>query len=145
MYSSCALGKPNSSNQCTPAMVVCDETNVTQVTGPVGVHTGLDAAIRVKGCLDHLLDIGFDFPEWQVGSSMTGPGGGADVDYGVVGGSCDLTDASSSCVQKLDTTYNFPLWYGPWAASIGVNVSEDAGTGVDLAKYKWPDASDVVV
>lgn len=146
MYSNCALNKPNSSNSCKPATVVCDETNATQVHGPVGMHTptGPGGEIHVKECLAHLLDIGFDFPEWQVGSSLTGPGGGA-ADYGVIGGSCDLTNAASACVQKLDTTYNFPLWFGPWAASIDINVTADAGSGVDLADYKWPDASDVVV
>jgi hypothetical protein len=146
MYSNCALNKPNSSNQCKPATVVCDKTNASQVQGPVGMTTptGPGGEIRVKECLTHLLDIGFDFPEWQVGSSLTGPGGGA-ADYGLIGGSCDLTDAASACVQKLDTTYNFPLWFGPWAASIDVNVTADAGSSVDLGSYKWPDASDVVV
>ena len=53
--------------------------------------------------------------------------------------------SNRTCAQKLDTTYNIPLWYGPWAASIEVNVSQDAGAGVDLAKYTWEDASDVVM
>jgi hypothetical protein len=148
MYSNCALGKPNSSRLCKPVKVVCDQTNATQVNGPVGLHMalgpGAEGIIRVKQCLEHELDIAFDFQQWQVGSSLTGPGGGA-ADYGVMGGGCNLTAGSSACVQKLDTTYNYPLWFGPWAASIDVNVSADAGAGVDLAAYKWPDASNVVV
>ena len=48
-------------------------------------------------------------------------------------------------VNKLDTTYNNPLWFGPWVSSIEVNVSQDAGTGVNLAKYKWPSPENMVV
>ena len=52
-----------SAQVCRPTVVVCDETNVTQVVGPVGVTTpsgralaGPDGVIRVTKCLEHLLD-----------------------------------------------------------------------------------------
>ena len=53
-----------SRNSCTPATVVCDSTNETQVTGLVGITTaagkalvGPDGVIRVRRCLEHLLDL----------------------------------------------------------------------------------------
>ena len=32
-----------------------------------------------------------------------------------------------SCVNTLDTTYNYPLWFGPWAAGIEVEASQHPG------------------
>ena len=54
-------------------------------------------------------------------------------------------DPTGSCVNALDTTYNQPLWFGPWVASLQVNVSQDAGTGIDLRTYTWQDAQNIVV
>ena len=41
------------------------------------------------------------------------------------------------------TEYNYPLWYGPWASDIEINIEEDAG--VDMSKYTWKDADKIVV
>lgn len=122
MYTQCATspsGSPapsGSSGECVQAAVVCDKTNVTQVTGALGVTTasgkalaGPDGVVRVKDCLEHLLDVAFDYPDWKSGNCQ-GSGCQAGGDYGVIGGACDLTDTTGACVNKLDTTYNYPLW-----------------------------------
>jgi len=42
----------------------------------------------------------------------------------------------------MDTSYNFPAQFGPWAGAIEVDVS---GSGHDMAGYSWRDADQVVV
>ena len=110
MYTSCLPNKPNSSQACIEAEVVCEETNVTQVSGSLGVKTasgralaGKDGTIRVKKCLEHLLDLAFDFPVWQAGSSLTGPGA-PPADYGLVNGSCSLSSDETGYACTLTLT-----------------------------------------
>lgn len=122
---------------CNESVVVCDGTNETQVTGSLGVTTtigaqlaGPDGVIRVKPCLEHLLDLANDWPNW------------VSTSYGLDSpdATCNMSDPTS-CVNTLDTEYNYPLWFGPWAAGIEVEASQHP----DIAGYNWTDASNVVV
>ena len=122
---------------CNESVVVCDATGVTQVTGSLGVTTasgaklaGPDGVIRVERCLEHLLDLANDWPNWVAAS------------YGLdsLAAACNRSDPAS-CVNTLDTKHNFPLWFGPWAAGIEVEASQHP----DIAGYNWTDASSVVV
>ena len=54
----------NTTHNCVPASVVCASTNVTQVTGSLGVSSaagrklaGTDGLVHVKHCLEHLLNL----------------------------------------------------------------------------------------
>ena len=133
-----------SSNNCVDVTVVCGATGAVQILGKVGTGTassrglvGGNGTVRVANCLEHLLDVGFDWPKWNA-ANYGGPslgGCGVNDDY----------NETSPCVNKLDTTYNHPLWFGPWVSSIQVNVTQDAGTGVDLSKYTWTAPENIVV
>ena len=120
---------------CRPASVVCAATNVSQVTGVIGTTSAAskalagDGVVPVVTCLEHLLDLANDWPQWKAKS------------FGVAG-SCNYSDPTS-CVNTLDTTYNYPLWFGPWAAAIELDTTQDAG--VDISKYTWKDAANMVV
>lgn len=85
---------------CNESVVVCNATNVTQVTGSLGVTTaigaklaGPDKTIRVEHCLEHLLDLANDWPNWAAAS------------YGLdsLDATCNMSDPAS-CVNTLDTT-----------------------------------------
>ena len=112
-----ARGPAQSSNSCVDATVVCSATGATQILGKVGTGTASGKALVGKGgevlvanCLEHLLDVGFDWPQWNAanygGPSLGGCGAGDDY------------NETSYCVNRLDTTYNHPLWFGPWVSSI---------------------------
>jgi hypothetical protein len=125
-----------------PAAVVCDATNLTQVTGALGVSSaagkslaGKDGIVRVSNCLEHLLDLANDWPKWDARS------------YGLMGtcpGAHNGSNMGVDCANSLDTTYNFPKWFGPWAAAIELDATQDTGTA-NITDYKWPDPSQVVV
>ena len=130
---------PHQKGSCTAATVLCSATNATQITGFVGDRTaasasllGPGAKITVDKCLEHALDLANDWPKWAASSfGITSP--------------CNFSDPSS-CVNTLDTTYNFPLWYGPWAAGIGVDTTQATGSaGKTLANCTWVDAANMVV
>ena len=69
--SSCASP---ATNNCVESSVVCSATNVTQVTGSLGVATQVGAKlagsglVKVEQCLEHLLDLANDWPEWNAAS-----------------------------------------------------------------------------
>jgi hypothetical protein len=125
-------------NSCIASTVKCTATKVPQVTGFIGTQTfagkvlaGTTGTVNVSQCLEHLLDLANDWPDWKARS------------YGIAS-ACNYSDPTS-CVNTMDTTYNYPLWYGPWAAAMEVDPTQDAGNGVDLSKYTWTDAENMVV
>ena len=117
--------------------------HVRQVSGVIGTTTTAGKAlvgtgtVPVSTCLEHLLDLANDWPTWGARSF-----GVASSSSGGVELPCNYSDPSS-CVNTMDTDYNFPLWFGDWAAAIEVNTSQDAG--VDMSKYTWKDATSMVV
>ena len=127
---------PPASHNCRDATVVCAATNVTQVTGSLGIASAAGAklagptgVVKVTECLAHLLDLANDWPHWNAAS------------YGL---SQDCASASDpQCVRTMYTKYNYPLWYGPWASGIEIDLTQDAG--VDMSQYTWADADQVVV
>ena len=70
-----------------------------------------------------------DWPTWYAAS------------YGLL----TTTNCSNplDCINTMSTEYNYPLWYGPWASDIEINIEENAG--VDMSKYTWKDADKIVV
>ena len=115
------------------------------MTGIIGTTTKAGKAlvgvgtVPVSTCLEHLLDLANDWPTWKarsfgIASSSGGSSGGERP--------CNYSDPTS-CVNTMYTDYNYPLWFGPWAAAIELDPSQDAG--VDISKYTWKDAANMVV
>lgn len=124
------------SGSCVAAKVVCNSTNTTQVTGSLGVSSlagkalaGADGTVSVSRCLEHLLDLANDWPDWKAAS---------------YGPSAPCRDANQ-CANTMYTKYNYPLWYGPWAGGIEVSSRQDAGTRKNLSDLTWADADQIVV
>ena len=86
-----------------------------------GHHT-----LNTSHCLEHLLGLASDWPDWKAQS------------YGVSGDCAEPLD----CVNTMDTSYNFPAQFGPWAGAIEVDVT---GRNAHMAGYTWRDADLVVV
>ena len=106
----------------------------TTTAGKALVTTG---TVEVSTCLEHLLDLANDWPVWTARSFGVASSSSDGVER-----PCNYSDPTS-CVNTLDTDYNYPLWFGDWAAAIEVNTSQDAGVG--MSKYTWNDAASVVV
>lgn len=124
--------------------VACDPNKPTPrrqtiVAGPLGINTGsasialhnatagvANGTVGVQECYAHLPDSGNSWPEWKASA------------YGIRPGQGNLTNI-------LDMSQNFPLWYGPWAGGVLLNVSQDR-TGL-LSRIPWTDAiaSQIVV
>eukprot|EP00039_Didymoeca_costata_P024282 m.9868 g.9868 ORF g.9868 m.9868 type:complete len:1044 (+) comp4155_c0_seq1:84-3215(+) len=143
-YSHHNSGLCNNSGPCHPAnpvapcvesTVVCAETGTKQVTGSLGVSSaagktlaGPKGIVKVSPCLEHPLGLANDWPNWHAQSF------GSDRP-------CNFSDPEQNCANTLYSEYNYPLWYGPWAGGIIVNVSQ----APDLPKYKWQSPADMVV
>ena len=123
-------------NPCISAVVVCDDTNATIVTGPLGVRSGsakaLGSVVRVKDCFEHRPDLGNSFPHWKAQS------------YGLVPPGVQQGQAPAR-PNMMDPSQNFPLCFGSWAGGMLVNASQNPGDGVDLKSLKFDDAGSVVV
>jgi hypothetical protein len=126
---------PPTAGTCVPAKVICNSSHAVEVSGVIGTSTAsgraLGGAVSVSHCLEHALGLANDFPFWVAQS------------YGLLA-PCNYT-ADPSCANALDMQYNYPRWFGPWAAGIKFDPTrEDTGTHA-ASTYKWTDADQVVV
>jgi hypothetical protein len=119
-----------------------------QVSGVIGVTTAAGRALAqnkgvvgVSHCLQHALGLANDFPIWAAQSfGVVAPCNCAFLLFNAGNDSqsnmqnlppfpwrfdkkirdCDLsdTDPGSNCANAMFMEYNYPRWFGPWAAGI---------------------------
>ena len=110
VYTQCRGNASNiSSGNCAEVVVVCAATNATQITGSLGTSAAAGAKLAggaahviTSHCLEHLLGLGNDWPNWHAAS------------YGV----SEACKEPLDCVNTMDASYNFPAQFGTWAARL---------------------------
>ena len=46
-------------------------------------------------------------------------------------------------INRLDSTQNLPLWFGPWAGGLVIDGTQDTG-GLNTSSLAWEDHSSMV-